>query len=213
MTARSRYSNDYDVRKALVRQLLQEGMERSHIRHELTLGTSSSGGRADVVLIHDGKLKGIEIKSGKDVLDNLEQQDFNNSLAFDETARIIDKRHFGDKQPCISSVYCHDTKRFVSYFRGDYLPIEESQWRDSRQLLTSVFRESYRTSIGFMANLLWRDEIVAICGRRTRWECLQWVREYGTLNTFRKSVIQKLLERPLSKWEQAFWNRFDAEAA
>jgi len=62
-----------------------------------------------------------------------------------------------------------------------------------------------------MANLLWRDELVAICGRRTRWECTLWVKEYASLSSFRKAVTQKLIERPLSKWEVSFWRRFDEE--
>jgi hypothetical protein len=207
-------SKDYDVREALVRQFISEGVPRSHLRHEITLGTSSSEGRTDLVVIHDNRLKSCEIKSGADTLKNLEKQDLFSSLAFDATARILDKRHFGDKQPTVRAVYCHDTKRFVAYWRGEYIPIEDSHWRDDRKLVTSIFSESPRTNIVSMANLLWRDELLEICGahHKTRWACQCWLKEYGRLSEFRKHAIERLIARPLSKWEEAFWKRFDANS-
>jgi hypothetical protein len=68
-------SKDFDVRSALVGQFLSEDVSRSHIRHEITLNSSSSAGRGDVVIIHNGKLKACEINSGADTLKSLDRQE------------------------------------------------------------------------------------------------------------------------------------------
>ena len=74
MTSERRRSKDFDVRRAIVRRLLDAGIDRRDIRHELTLDTSSSGGRVDLVVLRDRRLIGIEIKSGGDKLDRLAGQ-------------------------------------------------------------------------------------------------------------------------------------------
>ena len=54
--------------------LLDAGVPRDAIRHEITLDSSSSDGRADMVVALDRCITGIEIKSGKDTLDRLDSQ-------------------------------------------------------------------------------------------------------------------------------------------
>ena len=93
MSMASSKSKDYDIRAAAVRHLLEHGWGRNCIRHELTLETSSSGGRADLVLLHDAGLVGIELKSACDTLDRCADQARTYGMAFDHRILLIDSRH------------------------------------------------------------------------------------------------------------------------
>ena len=100
---------------------------------------------------------------------------------------------------------------FTPPWSGNCFRIEGSHWRDDRRLVSRIFQKSHRADIVSMANLLWRDELLEICGarHRTRWVCICWLKEYGRLADFRKQAIKQLVARPLSKWETAFWERYD----
>ena len=59
MTPRTPKSDDYAIRAAVVALLLAGGVDRAAIRHEITLDTSSSGGRVDLLIAEGEALVGI----------------------------------------------------------------------------------------------------------------------------------------------------------
>ena len=134
-------TNDLDLRIAVVQQLLAEGLTRRDIRHELTLDSHSSGGRADIIVFgKDDRLQknfigGIEIKSGRDVLDRCDDQGDSYGRAFDRMIYVIDKRHcqaIGDKLGPYSSgrryiIYCHDKGGFYRFHTVDGDEIVEAR--------------------------------------------------------------------------------------
>lgn len=90
---KSARTNDYDLRRLVVRAILDSGIQREAIKHEITLDTSSSDGRADIVVALDRELIGIEIKSGKDKLGRLETQREQYRRRFDRMCLVLDARH------------------------------------------------------------------------------------------------------------------------
>jgi hypothetical protein len=66
-----------------------------------------------------------------------------------------------------------------------------------------------------MAQLLWRNEILASIGGRGSSRCttIAWARENMALKDLRPHVVNALRERVLNKWEEAFWKRYDALAS
>lgn len=203
-------SKDFDVRLALVQQLLREGVKREDIRHEITLNTASSDGRSDVVFIYNDMLYAAEIKSGSDRLKNLDVQEERNRCAFDYTAQIIDKM-LDPKMSFYQAQYCHETKQFVEHTRGEYHSISDIEYERHRGLITYNFRQSYNTNIVSMSNVLWRDELMSICGAgfKSRTQCSAWLKEHGNLYDFRKRAIAQLRARHHSRWDRAFWKQFD----
>ena len=205
MTPRTK---DFDVRAAIVIRLLSEGVARTDIRHELPLDTASSGGRADLVLIHNGLLHGIEIKSGADKLDRVEEQARANRQAFDKAFTIADLRHAEGLKRYCSAFHC--ARRGV--FCWDHGKPHES--------LTHVITRTWnnKTSVGPMASLLWRKEIFKACGElrinaRTRGDGLSHIRELVCLRDLRPLVIAALRGRGHSAWERSFWTRYDSECS
>lgn len=200
-------SKDFDLRACLVSQLLREGIARSDIRHEITLDTSSSGGRADVLVFRNDKLHGFELKSAADTLDRLKEQRSSYSRAFDFVHVIADKRHHNRMGGHMwgSQAYCHERKAIVCW-HSDKL---------EATVFPAYFTESSDTAPCAMASLLWRDEAGTVCAalgqkRTTRHSAIQWIREYTCLNQLRPLVIAEMRLRPHSAWEAAFWTRFDA---
>ena len=204
-------TKDFDIRAAVVRQLLAEGVPRSDIRHEITLDTSSSGGRADLVVILRDKLYGVELKSGSDKLDRLKEQHEAQELAFDGSFVVSDVRHREEIEngPCRYDYISHDpaTGRFYRWSRGDQGSITEMMLHYSK---------SYHTSVNFMARTLWCEETVKIvaklCGSgcKTRCGSLEIIKERVALRDLRPLVIAALRSRVLSRWEEAFWKRLEA---
>ena len=194
-------SNDFDIRAAIVASLLEDGVERKCIRHEITLDSSSSGGRADLVILTRNVL-GIEIKSGRDRLDRLKEQFRRYERAFDHAAVVVDQtkeKRLGYARN--STIWDHDRKAFVRTWQNSFA-------RPDRYCF------SRHTSIVDMARLMWRDEAVDVawalgerCGTRER--AISWMRENATLASMRPLVIRKLRERAPNRWEEAFWQRFD----
>jgi hypothetical protein len=84
-------SHDFDIRAAIVRELMRHGILRHDIRHEITLDSNSSGGRADIVVIlNDAVLAGIEIKSGAESLARCVQRLDAYARAFDAPVFVVD---------------------------------------------------------------------------------------------------------------------------
>jgi hypothetical protein len=205
---RAALSKDYDVRAALTRDLLACGIPRSDIRHEITLDTSSSGGRADMVLLRDTAIIGIELKSGSDVLDRCDAQLGAMSKAFDECLVIVDVRIAGEKPSYKWLFYRHDLSQFS---RDHQIDARWSRWVPfSIEWACGPYGsfKSRETSPRGMATLLWAAELSALAGP-LRCRALDHIHENVPLKTVRPHVIQALRKRCLNRWEEAFWKRFD----
>ena len=204
-------SNDFDVRVAVVRQLLAEGVPRRDIRHEITLDTYSSAGRCDLAVLRDTHIIGIEIKSGKDKVDRLKEQCKAMHRCFDYICVVLDTRleeklghSFWAAEPYW---YHHESSGFVSY------SWMHKGWIDQpNPCLTTETRawRSSRANTADMAALLWKEEACPISGSRTRTAALAWVRENMALKDLRPRVIEALRTRCPNRWEEAFWRDFDA---
>ena len=207
-------SKEFDIRSGVVRQLLSEGIVRGDIRHEITLDTSSSGGRGDIIVLQDREIIGIELKSGSDILDNAEKQMADYRLSFDRVGLICDKIH-EEKIRRVSWMYrifyCHDTRATVQTYGAG--------WEPAKILPKySALYESGGTNIPYMASLLWKKEIDGVMHKLdmktgTRCRSINRLKEDARLSELRPLVISALRSRVLSKWEQSFWTKFDKEAA
>lgn len=219
-------TKDYDLRAALVRRLLDKGWPRRDIRHEITLDTSSSGGRVDIMLIEDARLTAIEIKSGSDNLDLLRDQIAAYKQAFDRLLVIADTRHLEGLAAMgmdwRTTFYCGE-KGFVhcNIYTFDSGGLRSKEVRMTPACPVAGISEyrgaikSGRTSPAAMARLLWRDEALHLGAqgkRLTRQYCLKYAQEHMPLSAVRRTVVQQLRERVLNKWEEAFWQKFEAEA-
>lgn len=200
-------SYDYDIRAGACLRLFEQGVERRSIRHEIPMGTASSGGRIDMLVLTD-RIVGIEIKSARDKLTRLEEQRRAYSLACDGFLPLIDKKHLGNGSDIYSAIpWCSEEGEFLNAFGGR-----------KPDLTAPTYSWSNDTSIAAMARLLWASEtkFVAetICGGtkfKTRMSSVDWLRENARLNEVRPLVIEHLRSRVLNRWEEAFWKRFDDE--
>lgn len=213
-------STDYDIRAAIVTRLLAGGVARCDIRHEITLDTSSAGGRTDIVLLHRDRLACIEVKSGRDKLDRLATQIPAYQRAFDTVRLIADKRHFDALDSHHGFLarwvfWCAEDRGFVT--KG-YLA--DGAWRpcDPGLLDPSRWSDSSDTGIAAVARLLWADEARGVVrrigsftgGPRTRESSIAWLRENARLCEVRPLACAALRTRQLNRWESAFWSQFDA---
>ena len=210
MTAPAK-TKDYDVRAAVVAALLDRGVPRGDIRHEITLDTASAGGRADVVVLHTARLITIEIKSGSDKLDRLRDQIARYERSFDFVRVVADKRHakaIFDTHSVYGAVYwCGETHQFVSGWHDALEPCEP-------KLMAPTYRYSGETSVVNIARLLWRNEAVRVSKELggpagTRDAAIDWMRENARLRDVRPLVIDELRARIPNRWEDAFWKKFD----
>lgn len=202
-------SDDYTIRAACVTQLLARGFTRASIRHEITLDTSSSGGRADIVVLADAGIAGIEIKSGRDTLDRCETQARQYKRAFDRLLLVADRRHvpLGDynaRPKHWGAVACYDAGALTD-IHAHINPI----WP------INAMGASDDTSPFGMLSLLWANEAcvaVASCGVLTKTRCIAIPRgaEHMSLKEIRAQVVKLLRARHLNRWEEAFWRKFDA---
>jgi len=198
-------TKDFDLRSAICQQLVAEGLHRCNIRHELTLDSSSSGGRADIVIFTLGGIFGIEIKSGSDVLDRCADQRDAYEHAFDGCHFIVDARHKENIQHSYT-LYFPDQKKFA--YRADMGSLE--------LIPEIVSSHSSDTSPAAMIRLLWCDEAVRVAASfgyrcKTRWDSIKWLRENVSLKDLRPKIIAELRARVHSKWEESFWKRHDAQ--
>lgn len=209
MRSRVAKSKDYDVRAAVVRSLLDQGVPRRDIRHEITLDTASSGGRSDVVVLRN-RLIGIEIKSGSDKLDRLRDQMDGYRRAFDLAHIVCDVKHF---QAAEYWRYKHNMHwwcpklGFLDWAGSIALDgppefIQCQPWRNEEVSHAPVTR------------LLWKNEAARVSQRLggpngTRVTSIAWLRENARLRELRPLVIEELRARVPNLWEEAFWKRFD----
>lgn len=207
---KAKRSKDFDVRAVLVDYLLSHGFHRWQIRHELTHDTGGFGGRADVVLLlNSGLLSGIEIKSGSDTDERLEEQLRAGKLAFDNMTVLADIVHC-EKIRLKWAYYCHETKALITQF-GKREPITTPP-------STTLYRHPSRnTSVAYMSRLLWRSEVRTIAAQygitaSARESCLQWIKENLALKDARPLIYEQLKNRPHSAYEATFWRKYDARA-
>lgn len=214
-------TRDIDIRIALVRRMLGDGVPREAIRHEITLDSSSSDGRADVVVALDHALIGIEIKSGRDTLDRLDEQRVRYASRFDRMVLVLDPRHITDNDR--GSVWSADQRlRF-----GDLLTLDAGEvvrihgWRDSMPW-TVTNRRHIASIPGWqsckaVASLLWAHEACRVAyamgspSFSTRTASLAWIKENACMAKLRPLVAQALRAREPSRWDGAFWSTFDAD--
>ncbi|MDE3023420.1 MAG: hypothetical protein KGI54_16490 [Pseudomonadota bacterium] len=205
-------SDDYEVRKATVECLINSGIPRVDIRHEITLDTSSSGGRADLVVLRDGCLCGLEIKSAKDTLDRCAIQKEAYQKAFDLSVLIVDEKWsplnsegFWDRERAQRLWHNHlvyTNGKIGDWFDGAFHGISSSRFSRSRQL-----------SAERMLSLLWASEIKFTFGASARHKGIKAAAETIAIREIRQGVITALRKRELNRWEEAFWKRFDSEKA
>lgn len=196
-------TKDFDLRAHCVAALLGLGLPREAIRHEITFDTSSSGGRADIVVLREEALIGIEIKSGSDTLDRLALQGPAYRKRFDHTILVHDDRHTG----ALAEMRC-------SCLAGWEL-LTPDHVADSRILRATIFPRGYFHRSGDlsparMLSLLWASEIRGLGQCNTRWAGIDHMSEVMPLRDIRKGVAGLLRTRSLNLWEDAFWCRFDA---
>jgi hypothetical protein len=207
-TRAKKKSKDFDVRCAVVRQLLAEGVPRRDIRHEITLDTYSSAGRCDLAVLRDDSIIGVEIKSGTDKVDRLKDQCRAMNRCFDYVRIVIDTRlidKLGDSfWTCGLSWYHHEAQCFVSGYSGEW------QKQADPCLSRPDSWVSKHGNTADMAALLWKEEVCPITGSKTRDAALKWVRENMALKDLRPRVIEALRARVPNRWEAAFWRDFDA---
>lgn len=216
---------DMDLRIVVTRALLAAGYERASIRHEITLDSSSSDGRADMVVALDHALIGIEIKSGRDTLDRLDSQRERYGTRFDTLCLVLDARF----EPLISSAYDLGFDPVSIAEREDCGALAQRRFRDKHGFgfggvapwepgFTSDlrWRRNRRLCPYAVLSLLWRDEAVRVIGDLgmccgTRDAALKWGGENATIAQLRPRIAQALRARGLNRWEESFWQRFDAE--
>lgn len=215
--ARIVHSNDYDIRALVVRALLDGGIPRDSIRHEITLDSSSSDGRADMVLLFDDRLVGIEIKSGKDTLVRLAEQGPRYAARFDRLVLVADERH----RAAIEALpYGHFKRHENTLFAGrntdGTLTLLPDRWSAGVPILAggigaAAYGRSRKLCPFSMLQLLWQKEVAAIVGGSiTRHAGIDYCAEIMALRELRKCIAVQLRARQLNRWEEAFWTRFDA---
>lgn len=209
-------SKDYDIRAAMVGHLMAEGVARGDIRHEITLDTSSSGGRADIVVLSPSALLGIEVKSESDTVKRLAGQIDNYRRAFDIVRVVCDVKH-RDKI-VVASDFWSANQGFVMFVRGEPHPHPARLTAGMRPVSGDGWRR--RPAVhGALARLLWRSEILSVSSclggpygaRVTREDAIEWLCEEARLSEMRPLVVEALRAREHNRWEAAFWRRFDAQ--
>lgn len=226
MTPRAR-TNDMDLRIVVTSALLASGVPREAIRHEITLDSSSSDGRADMVVALDHALIGIEIKSGKDTLNRLDSQRERYSARFDRLALVLDKRHEDAQLGQRLAIFSFGPPAAIARpnsgggvtLHPSLSGIPEMPW-DFRGDGWST-RDMLRPHA--MLSLLWAEEAeqalgrlqldgVAPGGKRLNARCriIDHLAEHVSIAQLRPRIAAALRARRLNRWEVAFWARFDA---
>lgn len=212
-------SKDFDIRAGLVRALLAAGVKRECIRHELTLDSSSSDGRADIVIIGAEALIGVEIKSGSDNFDLLPQQTERYRCRFDRMVIALDSRHSEAWGAHNWEITTHWSRCCVGWDGSATevnTSIHECGWAAMTQTRTRS-HSHLRLSAAAMLSLLWANEACAVAADlgvncSTRSKAIPYAAENFSIHEIRKAVAAQLLARRLNRWEESFWCRFDAMA-
>lgn len=212
----ARKSGEYQIRAAVVKRLLEEGVGRKDIRIELNLRREDKMfvGRADIAVVLDECLICIELKSGRDRYDpdSLWEQCRSYTKSFDYVASVVDFTHFRVIEEgeylrnnwcgSIRATYCHKKKRLFDCDRGKLYEL------DSFLDYILRFNPSMETNPRFMIELLTIEERCKLLGD---YSYLENNRENMSLGLIRPFVVKALEERPLNKHEQRFWTRFNME--
>lgn len=211
---KSEKSKEYDIRAVVVHWLLSNGFERAQIRHEITLDTASSKGRTDLLLLAPNALIAVELKSGSDKLDRLKDQEAAGEMAADYFWIFADTRHekglpwtktrFLVAGEEVRNGFCGKDLACIVWSNG--VP-HQTGYGGGRSTTTTPRR---------MASLLWKSEtdwLALACEipQGPRCKVIAAIQEQESLSSIRGIVTDLLKKRPLSKWEQSFWERFDAE--
>lgn len=210
-------SNDFMIRRELVRKLLETGIPRNHIRHETTLDSSSSDGRADLVVMRSERLIGVEIKSGVDTLARLAQQRPRYSARFDRIVLVCDAKH----KPWDNGADYFGWQGWeccTATFDGENVSFGENYWNGLGALISPQFREIERSDYlapRAMLQMLWANEIATLCKARgseidTRSRGIPFLAESYSMKELRAGVSAALIARQLNRWEEKFWTQFDA---
>jgi hypothetical protein len=208
-------SNEYDIRAAVVKTLIAEGIKVEDIRIEIPLDTASSNGRADIILLVNNKVGCIELKSGKDQYNekDLSIQTDRYKRAFDYCITIVDDVHKREKV-----VKKDGGEWMVSNWRGvDVSYNHQGQSLDfgyKGEFWTIMkYSESYRTCVYDMLNVLWASDVKEIVGKKSATKCKivnEW-RHTKCLNDVRPLVHKALMKRPLNRWELKFWQEYNGK--
>jgi hypothetical protein len=211
-------SDDYEIRRELVKHLILGGITRDSIRHEATLDTYSSGGRADVVLLMPHNVWGLEIKSARDNLDRCSDQAATYRAAFECSAIVLDRKYypakesFGyrDRPPGWSEAFWYDP---------DASPRLQNQWLKEANILALLRgAKSRHVSPYALLSLLWAREACNVAAKAginagTRHRAIELAAPAASLNDLGRWVSAEMRRRPLNRWEQAFWKKFDVDEA
>lgn len=206
-------SDDFAVRCGLVSYLLGRGIPRNHIRHEITLDSSSSGGRADVVLLSDGCITGFEIKSGKDTLMRCDDQLLASELAFDRSVLVLDRRHapWDENDRFVADAKIKLWPNTVIFHKGrivsKYGKHPHYDWLSDPGF--HEWHKSCRLSGRRMLSVLWANEITVISRGSLRHKGITVLSETLSIQDIRRGVVAALHTRQLNRWEATFWTRFD----
>ncbi|WP_376956438.1 hypothetical protein ABNQ39_00300 (plasmid) [Azospirillum sp. A26] len=229
LTAKAPKTNDIDLRLAVTRALLDAGVPRDAIRHEITLDSNSSDGRADMVIALDRCITGIEIKSGKDTLDRLDSQRERYGARFDRLCLVLDVRHEPNDGYAMAAlgfgvgrVYEGDALRKC---QGDFgcsaAPWEPPGWSDIRR---ADWGAGERMSPYAMLAMLWAEEVGVVGADLvrsgcvpptpldTRYRLIPYLAEHASIGQLLPRIAAALRARRLNRWEEAFWARYDAQS-
>ena len=229
---RDSFSVEYDIRAATVALLLASGIERRLIRIEIPLDTASSAGRADIVIPRPKMLYCVELKSGKDKFDEeaLREQTRHYRRVFDAVAIVADKVHFKEWEQesgsykykrhnwnRVNAAYCHDTKAFLNDFEHkkgrEAMGYERIVPIRHADRIFDYPAPSSATAPRDMLHILWADEVKRLTGYKQKSIFIRHAREELCLREARELVVKALSERPLNKWEEKFWERYDQKLA
>lgn len=222
-------TNDFDLRALVVDKLLASGIPREAIRHEITLDSYSSDGRADLVLALDRALWGIEIKSGRDTLDRLPSQRERYQRRFDRLCLVLDARHVpGDGS---GRLFGYRLKfgplAVVDRAEPGGLCIRETKfpegypWEAPPRWLDHTGPSNVMAPAA-MLSMLNADEVrdiaaglvlankIPAAGGGQRFRLVPHLAEHASIATLRPLIAKALRERPLGKWDAAFWGQYDA---
>lgn len=219
---------DMDLRMAVTAALLGAGVPREAIRHEITLDSSSSDGRADMVVALDRCLTGIEIKSGKDRLDRLDSQRDRYGARFDRLCLVIDAKHEPDDEGALYGLKFGSCRVFdggalrkpkLTSWGSFVPPWEPAGWDDLRRAGWAGERQSPHA----MLSMLWADEALSIAadlvkagsipaaGGGQRYRVIPHTAEHASIAQLRPRIAAALRARRLNRWEAAFWQKFDQD--
>lgn len=219
-------TDEYTIRRGVVKKLLKEGWDRKNIRIEIPMSTASYGGRADIVCLSESYIGSVELKSGKDKLENkaVKEQLEQYERTFDFCALVADALlHKKTVTTTVRSTRTDDNFNHVdvvyrrSYrgracFSSPYDLKAETPYEKITPHLFPLRRPGRRISVYDMAQTLWADELrEALNSKGTKSHLEIVARDNFGVKEFRPILINALRNRPLNDWENTFWSRFDKE--